>query len=521
MKRKFRIFEFLFLIIFNIVFLFSLLSILIIDKKIYYINLKNNPHISNLILLAIGLIVVFALGFLYVKFFKKKLYRITPKCFNITLGISFVVIFAIQLLIVYNIYFPASWDVEVLRKASDLISSGMKMGKDFPHQSYFLAYNNNVFLLGVISLIKRVSVIIPGLSKEATVVLFNIICVNLSGVFTILTINRVIRRRGVTLFALFAYALLIMFSPWMMVPYTDTLSIVIISFLIYLYVRIRTRNMMSKREMLDWFLLFFVGVVGYFIKPTTVIVLIAIVITELYRFLSLKDRINKHRIICLVMVMVGVTCAFFVNIGVNKYLRYEANEELKTPATHFMMMGLNKKKNGTYRRKDIVYTTSFKTQKEKKDANFKEIKKRLSEYGLSGYIVLLEKKTLENYNNGTFAWGVEGDFFMHAKQKSKNVFTDFLKSVFYFDRENYSIFANVEQCIWITLLFFAVFISFRRRWLFSEVELVMILSVTGITIFTLLFEARARYLYSFVPVFITLSMMGLDNLKRIPIIGRK
>lgn len=40
-----------------------------------------------------------------------------------------------------------------------------------------------------------------------------------------------------------------------------------------------------------------------------------------------------------------------------------------------------------------------------KTANIKEIKKRLNQYGVNGYLQLLIDKSLINYDDGSFAWG--------------------------------------------------------------------------------------------------------------------
>ena len=44
---------------------------------------------------------------------------------------------------------------------------------------------------------------------------------------------------------------------------------------------------------------------------------------------------------------------------------------------------------------------------------------------------------------------------------------------------------------------------------------ILYLSIIGITLFLTIFECRARYLYCYSPIFITLSMIGLNNLKQL------
>ena len=49
----------------------------------------------------------------------------------------------------------------------------------------------------------------------------------------------------------------------------------------------------------------------------------------------------------------------------------------------------------------------------------------------------------------------------------------------------------------------------------SEEYMVMSLSIMGLTIFELLFEARARYLYIYVPIYILVFGYGIKNRIRI------
>lgn len=45
----------------------------------------------------------------------------------------------------------------------------------------------------------------------------------------------------------------------------------------------------------------------------------------------------------------------------------------------------------------------------------------------------------------------------------------------------------------------------------SRVSILM-LTIVGLTVFELIFEARARYLFGYAPVYIILAVMGLNNI---------
>ena len=66
--------------------------------------------------------------------------------------------------------------------------------------------------------------------------------------------------------------------------------------------------------------------------------------------------------------------------------------------------------------------------------------------------------------------------------------------------------------IWLTILFagiFSVFQKENRRW-----TSVIMLAVIGLTVFELLFEARARYLYTYTPLYILLAVAGIQKIMR-------
>ena len=74
------------------------------------------------------------------------------------------------------------------------------------------------------------------------------------------------------------------------------------------------------------------------------------------------------------------------------------------------MMGLNPEKKGVYSAEDVRYSRSFVTASERTQANIAVGKQRLQEMGFFGTLKQLAQKMLTLYNDGTFAWGKEGNF---------------------------------------------------------------------------------------------------------------
>ena len=74
------------------------------------------------------------------------------------------------------------------------------------------------------------------------------------------------------------------------------------------------------------------------------------------------------------------------------------------------MMGLNPETKGVYSAEDVRYSRSFVTASERTQANIAVGNQRLQEMGFFGTLKQLAQKMLTLYNDGTFAWGKEGNF---------------------------------------------------------------------------------------------------------------
>lgn len=127
----------------------------------------------------------------------------------------------------------------------------------------------------------------------------------------------------------------------------------------------------------------------------------------------------------------------------------------------------------------------------------------------------LSEKMLVNYGNGTFSWGGEGTFYMDRKLPPNRDVSLRLRHFYYNEGLKYQVFYGGEQTLWLmvlTLIFLQTVLAFRDRKRADDRYLVLILALVGLTVFELLFEARARYLYPYVPVYILAALYGLEAL---------
>ena len=78
-----------------------------------------------------------------------------------------------------------------------------------------------------------------------------------------------------------------MFLPYIIIPYTDTISMVFPILIFYLYIKIKEEKNENKRAFFT-ILEGMLTILGYHIKPTIVIVVIAICIVEILRCKKIK-----------------------------------------------------------------------------------------------------------------------------------------------------------------------------------------------------------------------------------------
>ena len=64
--------------------------------------------------------------------------------------------------------------------------------------------------------------------------------------------------------------------------------------------------------------------------------------------------------------------------------------------------------------------------------------------------------------------------------------------------------------VWMCTLLLSVF-SIRSKG--TPKESILMLSIIGLTLFQLLFEARARYLFIYTPIYIILAILGIHNIQ--------
>lgn len=478
-------------ILYGIMFAIVIFLLLFMSGVTYH--LKRNYFISNFFAIIPFSIILF----LFYKFYKDK--EIENKKFKIFLIILFIVVAILQVILITHTYFYTDWDVKVIRELVDSYIKNGSIKDDF----YLSVYPNNILLTAILAFVKK----IPFIGKYyLTTLIFNATIVNVSGILTALTIKNLKNEKA----ALLSYLImtpLILLSPWINIPYSDTFALPFITAIMYLYSK-------QDKKLLDYSLIGFLSFVGYKIKPTVIIILIAIIIVEV---ISNLKKINKtyikEKVKPIGVFIIGIVCAVLSIKASKMYLRFEPVEYAQPISfIHYLAMGQNDETLGSYSQQDVDDTINLGVR-----YDLSKFKTRVVGRSLIKTLDFYYKKTLLNFNDGSFCWGLDGTFF-YKKVKAPNSFAKFLRQIYYNDGKYFNIFIQIQNILWLIVLLFAPFIIKNKN---NKQELVIMLSIIGLVLFLTIFEPRTRYMYCYSEIYVIAAILGLYNLKDLIIKNKK
>ena len=424
-----------------------------------------------------------------------------------------ILLAAFQYYLCYNSYFLTDWDVGVVLENTRALALG-----DFEnvYYHYFSLYPNNNFLEWFFFIIFKIEVSL-GITDLTLMVLPLILLQCILSALAAFLLYRVCldwtKSHTVSWCAWIVYVIFIGTSPWLFIPYTDSMGLIFPILILWCYRRLKYS---PPQQRLRWSVLLGIFTfLGFEIKVQTFIVFIAICIVELIT--CLQKQTFRVKLLARVksILVIGAVFVFgnlFISLIAVPSMHISIDQNCPVGITHYLMMGANTELNGTYSQDDVNYSISFPDTKSRTAANISTFKQRISDIGVVGLIKHLAKKTLVNYADGTFAWAQDGNGNMQLLPDKNNTTSPFLKSLFYTNETGtrYQQFRDFKQIIWLTTLFASlgmVFCIFKGRKPENGV-LVAVLSIIGLTIFELIFESRARYLYTYAPIYILLGVLG-------------
>lgn len=446
---------------------------------------------------------------------------------HIITGIAFfVILFTVQLIIIINIYQKVGWDVAASWNNAVLWHTDNALS-DWALQTYPNNIGITYFMYFLQSLVSGLD--IPG--QYLFVVIINTLLVDF-GIYITYKVSYKLKGFTVAIISTLLVTVLMGISGWIVVPYTDAVTLWIPVTIIYLYILLKENSLYGAQCNLAASGIGILSVMGYYLKPQCVIVLIAIGLEELYEYIIYKNikkstKNNTKKYIKtksilkdkFVPLLAGVLIMFFLNMAVGKYvLPDDFTRDNSMPVSHFLMMGLDESPYGglgSYSADDVFKTCDYKTKKEKKEYCQAIISKRLKNFGIAGFINHLYYKGIWVLGDGTFFWQKEAgqEFFVEDYSLNNGNLQKTIRG-FYYDNSNennkrHMDFMGIITGIWFLTLCFTVFAPLSVGKTLKNRKVAICMAVLGCVMFTLLFEGRSRYLINYIPFFAFIAATGI------------
>ena len=371
--------------------------------------------------------------------------------------------------------------------------------------NYFSHYPNNGLIFFLYILAFSVSPSLDSLQLWQIMDCVNAVFIDL-GLFMLFLATKKEFGRKIGLISLCFGLLVIGFTPWVTVPYTDTISLAFTGTMLFLLVSLRKAGSFKNR-LICGFLLGVAAALCFLVKPSTGVYLIAAaIIAVVTLFFRYKELIVKQRFWA--VILGSGFCFVLVYASFNYFYQNQQqlviNPKTKVPMTYFMAMGMDG--FGGWSRADTELINSLDSTDEMNRAMMSLIKQRLSDHGRHGYVDFLIAKHDLNVNDGTFYWGGPDETQLQDMSSESSV-ESFLKNLYYRDGSKLYIYHGLAQIIWVLLLLLALFSHKNQNFLAT----VLRLTIIGAFLYLLMFEGgRSRYLIQFLPAFVILTALGLD-----------
>ena len=413
--------------------------------------------------------------------------------------------------------FTPGWDPAFVRQDMYNLANGFT--EDLSHE-YFSYYPNNLLLTIFFSWLYRLAAPL-GMRGQEYFLIHGFQCAGFGLVLFLIYLcsEKLLdgKRPDISLWCWVTGFLLVGISPWVAVQYTDAAAMILVAVETWLFLKARE----GRHRPLWVGLLFFLGAVAFRVKPQTLILLIAAVLMRLLgegkEIFSAKNLRRTAASAC--ALVLGAGLGISLNAWAYHGSGYHLNPEAQFGISHYLKMGLNETEMGGYAEEDVRSSEVAPNRAERDRVNWEIISERVSTMGIPGLWKQAVRKTLTNYGDGTFGWEQEGMFYSYDSYYFKGGNRWFFEHVppFYISAEygemvdeSYShVWRILCQCIWMGTLLLGIF-SYGRK---TEHRVgTLQLAILGLTLFELLFEARARYLFGYAPVYVMLAGVGLAGL---------
>lgn len=400
------------------------------------------------------IILLIILGIIYLVL--KKVLKIRNNK-NIDIIIMFLTIVLIPFLYYISIHYSyrPGWDIDIILKNIEYMLSN---NTDKIMHGYYSRYANNLYITYIFLNIYKLSLNI-GIQNGYFLLLFiQSIMFSLGGLLIYKIANMYFKERYkiYSVYTWILYILLVGLSPHIVLTYTDGIGMFLSLLLTYIIFKIENIKILKKNKKIIIkiiFTLLFTNltIISYYIKPQIIIISIAYVIIKSLNMLGIiiktwknkdkikKDyyraflRINIYYVFLIILVIVTGTMTYLNIRKANDSMGIKVDREKRFNITHYAMLGWNPESKGVFTIKDENFSGKYEKLKEREKANIEELLRRIKQMGIGGVINQIARKTLTNYNDGTFS-GVATFVYIKKEYRIEGLnykLSETLKNIYY------------------------------------------------------------------------------------------
>lgn len=400
------------------------------------------------------IILLIILGIIYLVL--KKVLKIRNNK-NIDIIIMFLTIVLIPFLYYISIHYSyrPGWDIDIILKNIEYMLSN---NTDKIMHEYYSRYANNLYITYIFLNIYKLSLNIGIQNGYFLLLLIQSIMFSLGGLLIYKIANMYFKERYkiYSVYTWILYILLVGLSPHIVLTYTDGIGMFLSLLLTYIIFKIENIKILKKNEKIIIriiFILLFTNltIISYYIKPQIIIISIAYVIIKLLNMLGIiiKTWKNKYKIqkdyyrdffknniyyVFLIILVIFTGSMTYLSIRkANDSMGINVDREKRFNITHYAMLGWNPESKGVFTIKDENFSGKYEKLKEREKANIEELLRRIKQMGIGGVINQIARKTLTNYNDGTFS-GVATFVYIRKEYRIEGLnskLSETLKNIYY------------------------------------------------------------------------------------------
>ena len=411
----------------------------------------------------------------------------------------FAAVLAVQLVVARCAWYKMGWDIANVYTTAEELARGQAL----TDPGYFRMCPNNAPLT-ILQAVPMWVAVRLGLAVPFVVLPYlDAVLLNLTAYFTVRCAQRITPSRWARGFAAAVSILWIALSPFVLYPYTDTWAVLFPVLALYAWLVVR-------RPALKWGLVSLACFAGAAIKPTVLIVLIALGLLALCRFLARRDfsaAAWKRALAVLAALVLGAVPGQAFQRASTAYLAGSAVPQEQLSETHYLMLGMNGDTYGGHSPDDVAFSQSFESLADRQRANLQRAWVRVCEKGLWGNVRFFSIKLYKAYADGSFA--ANTSFLDMEVPDRTDVLSVFIRSLYHRRGSLNSLYNTLAQGLWLAVLALCAIAAFARRRR-AEAQ-ALTLALMGATAYLLLFEVWPRYLFVFAPLYVLLATLALDR----------